>query len=91
MFHQLLSRLPANRPMEIHDTTIQPAVHVKTLGHHMDRYMLLYKHISEIANTVTGTLMYINRIKNYTDRDTRCIIVQFLVSSKISYCISIWG
>ena len=35
--------------------------------------------------------MYISRIKDYFDEETRMIIVQSLVLSVINYCIKIWG
>ncbi len=35
--------------------------------------------------------MFINRIENYFDRETRSGIVQSLVLSIMNYCISIWG
>ena len=89
--HQLLSQLPNNITIKFHDTTIQPTKHVKNLGLHMDRYMAFDKHILEMTSKVTGTLMYVNRIKNYFDRETRSVIVQSLVLSVMNYCISIWG
>ena len=38
-----------------------------------------------------GTLIYLNRIKNCNDRNTRVIIVQALALSIINYCSRIWG
>lgn len=65
--------------------------HVKNLGLHMDRYMTFNKHICEMHKKVIGTLMYVNRIKDYFDKDTRTAIIQSLVLSIINYCNVIWG
>ncbi len=35
--------------------------------------------------------MYINRIGDYVDQNTRIIVVQTLVLSLFDYCIGIWG
>ncbi len=38
-----------------------------------------------------GTLLYINRIKDYFDKTTRKFIVQSLALSILNYCNTIWG
>ena len=35
--------------------------------------------------------MYVNRISENFDKETRILVVQALVLSLINYCISIWG
>ncbi len=53
--------------------------------------MTFDKHINEISRKVMGTLMYINKIKNYFDKDTRKVIAQSLSLSIINNCNTIWG
>ena len=48
-------------------------------------------HIDEMKRKTFGTLLFINRIKDNLDRDTRIIVVQSLVLSIINYCSVIWG
>ena len=57
----------------------------------MDTYMTYGFHIDELSRKVSGILMYLNRIKDYFDNETRALIVQSLVLSVINYCIKIWG
>lgn len=88
---QLLSHIPSNIEIKLHDTTIKPTTHVKNLGVYIDNYMTFDKHISEISKKTMGTLMYLNRIKDFFDIATRKIIVQSLVLSILNYCNIIWG
>ncbi len=48
-------------------------------------------HINEMSRKVFGILMYLNRIKDNFNKNTRITVVQSLVLSKINYCIKIWG
>ena len=48
-------------------------------------------HIDEIIKKVTGTLIYLNRIKDTFETATRIIIVQSLALSLINYCSKVWG
>ena len=40
---------------------------------------------------VTGTLMYLNRVKDSFEPKTRIIVVQSLALSLINYCFVVWG
>ncbi len=53
--------------------------------------MIFDKHINEINRKVMGTLTYINRIEVYFDKDTRKIIIQYLVLTILHYCVTLWG
>ncbi len=77
--------------MTLHNTTIKPNTHVKTLGAHFDTCMTFETHISEISKKVTGTLMYINRVKNCSDKSTRILVVQSLVLNLLNYWNTVWG
>ncbi len=52
--------------------------------------MTFDKHINEIHRKVMETLIYINRIKDYFDKDTRKVIVQSLPLSILNDCNTIW-
>ncbi len=58
---------------------------------YIDRFMLLDKHIHEITQKVTGTLMLLSRLSATLDKSTQIIVVQSLVISIINYCIRILG
>ncbi len=53
--------------------------------------MTFEKVINEINRKVMGSLTFVNRIKDFFDRDTRNVIVQSLVLSILNYCNTIWG
>ncbi len=72
--------------MTLHNTTIKHNTHVKNLGVHFDTYVTFETHINEISKKVTGTLMYINRVKNCFDKSTRILVVQSLVLNLLNYC-----
>ena len=57
----------------------------------MDQYLLFDIHINHVCKKVNGVLIYLNRIKDRLDRDTRLIVVQSLALSIISYCLKVWG
>ncbi len=70
-----LSKTPTNVKIEIQDDIIEPVTNVKNLDIFFDRYMMFDKHNNEINRKVMGTLLYINRIKDYFDKTTRKFIV----------------
>lgn len=88
---QLLSKIPPNTTINFNGNIIYPSKHVKTLGIYIDRYMLFDVHTNELNKKVIGILMYISRIGDRFDKQTRIIVVQTLVLSLIQYCIRIWG
>ncbi len=53
--------------------------------------MLFDTHISEMSKKLYGTVMYINRIKDNLNKNTRIAVIQSLVLSVISYGIKVWG
>lgn len=88
---QILSRIPPNTTININGDTIHPSTCVKNLRVYMDRYLVFDVHISELIKKVNGSLMYINRIGDLFDKQTRVIVVQSLALSLMEYCIRIWG
>ncbi len=53
--------------------------------------MLFNTHIDVMCKKVTGTLLYINGIKDRFDIATRTLIVKSLALSLINYCSLVWG
>jgi len=89
--HQYVNRIPEDIRINCDNESIIPSYHVKNLGLHMDRFMSFNIHIDELCKRVTGTLIYINRMKDSFDITTRSQIVQSLALSIINYCFIIWG
>ncbi len=89
--HQLIPRTPDNTTTTFRDTTIKPSSHVRNLGVYFDNYMNFDFHINEISTIITGTLVYITRVKHCFDKETRIIIIQSPVLSILNYCNTAWG
>ena len=87
----LLSQIPPDTHMLVDGNVITPSTSIKNLGVHFDNHLLFDTHITKISKKVYGTIMQINRLRDYFDRRTRIIVTQSLALSIINYCISIWG
>ncbi len=48
-------------------------------------------HIPELKKNITGVIMFINRVKDIFDRDTRIIVIKTLVLSLINYGLKLWN
>ena len=88
---QLVSLIPSDTVINFGNAVITPSKSVKNLGIYMDQYMLFDIHINYISSKINGILMFLNRIKERFDRETRVIVVQSLVLSIINYCLKVWG
>ncbi len=72
---QLLSNIPPNATINVNGNIIYPSKHVKNLGVYIDRFMLFDVHINDLNKKAIGILMYISRIGDSLDKQTRIIIV----------------
>lgn len=70
---------------------IKPMNIVKNLGVYFDRYMSFESHVDEVYKKVMGTLIYLSRVKDAFELNTRTIVVQSLAMSIINYCFKVWG
>ena len=57
----------------------------------MDQYLLYDIHINHVCRKVNGILLFLNRIKDRLDKETRIMVVKALALSIIDYCFKIWG
>ncbi len=87
---QLLSAIPDDMTINFDGSNIPVCKNVKILGVHFDRHMTFDTHIHQLTKKVTGILMFINRVKDLFDKDTRLIVIHTLVSSVINYGLKIW-
>ena len=87
----LLSKIPKNTVIQADDTSILPCESLKNLGVHFDKHMLFDTHITEVSKKAFGTLMYINRLKEFFSSKARRIVIVTLVFSIINCGITIWG
>ncbi len=64
---------------------------VKILGVYFDRHMTFDADIHQLTKKVTEILMFINRVKDLFDKNTRLIVIHTLVLSVITYGLKICG
>ncbi|XP_068235656.1 uncharacterized protein [Palaemon carinicauda] len=76
---QYLSEIGDNIKINFKGAIIEPMESVKNLGVHFDKHMTFEKHIDELHRKVMGTLIYLNRLKNLFEPETRLIVVQSTV------------
>ncbi len=87
----LTKHIPENTVIMFDNTLITPSKYVKNLGIYMDCNLSFDTHINEIHKKVMGTLLFLNRIKDKFEKDTRTMVVQSLALSVINYCLPIYG
>ncbi len=87
----LLAHVPDNTVMRCVDSDLQPSTNAKNLGVYLDNYMTLEKHVNEIIKKAMGTLVFINRNKDYFDKATRVTILHARVLSVLKHGITVWG
>ena len=88
---QYISQIDVDISLNINGNIIQPLKTVKNLGVHFDQYMTFDKHIDKVYSKVMGTLIYLNRLKDSFEPETRLIVIQSLALSIIDYCFKVWG
>ena len=88
---QYISQIDENFIINFNGNKIKPQKEVKNLGLYFDQYMTFETHIDNVNRKVMGTLIYLNRIKDLFEPDTRSLVVQSLALSVIDYCFVIWG
>ncbi len=87
--HQLLSRIPPNTTVSFDGNVIYPSKHVKNLGVYFDRQMLFSVHIKELNKKVMGILMFLCKMSNTLDKESRIMVIQAIVLNLFNYCIRI--
>lgn len=87
----MIKRIPENTTIKFNNTSITPSTHVKNLGIHMDCHLSFDTHINEMHKKVMGVLLFLNRIKDKFENETRTMVVQSLALSILNYCLPIYG
>ncbi len=87
----LIRRLPPNTKINFDNTSITPSTHVKNLGVIMDCHLNFDVHIHEMYKKVMGHLLFLNRVKDKFESDTRKTVVEFIALSVMNYCLPVYG
>ena len=88
---QYMAQMNVDIAINFNGTLIKPMECVKNLGVYFDRFMSFETHVEELYKKVMGTLIYLNRVKDSFEAQTRVIVVQSLALSLINYCFVVWG
>ncbi len=75
----LLSKIPSDTHIKMDGNEIAPCSSLKNLGIYFDNHLLFDTHITEISKKVYGTIMQINRLRDYFNKNTRITIIKSLV------------
>ena len=89
--NQYLSRIPEQTSINFNNVILTVSQKVKNLGVVMDSGMTFNFHIDELQRKVNGTLIYLNRVWERFEQESRIMVVQSLVLSVLNYCHSVWG
>ena len=89
--NQYLSRIPEQTCINFNSVSLTISEKVKNLGVVMDSGMTFKFHIDELQRKVNGTLIYLNRVWQRFELESRIMVVQSLVLSVLNYCLSVWG
>ncbi len=76
-----ISQLPQNVRLQVDNSGILASTSLKNPGVDFDPHLTLETHINNISK-IFNTIVYINRIKENFNRNTRIIVVQSLVRTK---------
>ncbi len=87
----LIRRLPPETKINFDNTSITPSTQVKNLGVMMDCHLNFDVHIHEMYRKAMGHLLFLNRIKDKFESDTRKTVVEFIVLSAVYYCLPVYG
>ncbi len=87
----IIKKIPTDTKITFNNTFITPSTHVKNLGVTIDSHMSFDVHIKEMYRKVMGHLLFLNKVKDKFDKDTRKIVVESIALSTASYCLSMYG
>ncbi len=62
--------------IQVDGNVITPSTSLKNLGVHFDNYLLSDAHIPEISKNVSDIIMYINRLRDVFNKNTRITAMQ---------------
>ena len=89
--NQYLSRIPEQTSINFNNVILTVSQKAKNVGVVMDSGMTFNFHIDELQRKVNRTLIYLNRVWERFEQESRTMVVQSLVLSVLNYCHSVWG
>ena len=62
---------------------------MRDLGFHLSSTLSVKEHISKVCSASYLTLRKLNRVQHYIDTETKKVLSQALIMSKVDYCNSL--
>ncbi len=87
----LLSEIPVGTHLSVDNVRIEPTDNIKKFRIYFGKHMMFEKHIDKTSTKILKTVIYINRIKEYFNRNAISIHMHSLVLSNINYGLKVWG
>ena len=88
---QNISKIPDDISIEVGTSLLKPSATVKNLGILIDQFLSFDHHIRNMCSKANGILYYLNRNKEFLNKDSRKIIVESLINNIFNYCSSVWS
>ncbi len=85
-----IRRIPPDTTINFDNALITPSKHIKNLGIYMDCHLTFDTH-SRNAQESDGDPIFLNRIQDKFDINTRKIVIQSLALSIVNYCLPVYG
>ncbi len=85
----LTPQIPPNTGLRADGATLVPSSSLKDLGLYFGSHMTFDSHLTNISGKIFNTLLYINRIKDNFNKDSRITVIQSLVLSIIDYGLTV--
>ncbi len=87
----LIRRLPQDIKINFDSASTTPSTHVKHLGVIMACHLNSDVHIHEMYKKAMGHLLFVNRVKDKFESDTRKTVVESIALSVMNYCLPVHG
>ncbi len=85
-----IRRIPSDTTINFDNVHITPSKHIKNLGIYMDCHKTFDVHIQEMHKKVMGVLLFLKKIKDKFEINTKKIAIQSLALSIINYCLPVY-
>jgi hypothetical protein len=84
-------KVPDNFVVDCSGAKIPLEDRVINLGVWFDPNMTFKHHVDQLCTKLNGTLMFLSRTKTYLDFESRLLVINALIFSRLNYCPTIWG
>ena len=88
---QNISKIPDDICIQVGSSQVKPSTTVKNLGVILDQFLSFDDHIRGMCSKANGILYFLNRNKEYLNKESRKVVVESLINSIFNYCSTVWS